>query len=62
MATLTKDWKEAEDGVKITEKESGKLVRKYGGLYTEKDLEKSKSEVEEFNKLSAEEQKEFLIF
>ncbi|WP_435307863.1 hypothetical protein [Sebaldella termitidis] len=62
IAALTKDWKEAEDGVKITEKESGKLIRKYGGLYTEKDLEKAKSEVEEFNKLSAEEQKEFLIF
>ena len=62
MVALTKDWKEAEDGVKITEKENGKLVRKYGGLYTEKDLEKARSEVEEFNKLSAEEQKEFLIF
>ena len=62
MVALTKDWKEAGDGVKITEKKSGKLVRKYGGLYTEKDLEKAKSEVEEFNKLSAEEQKEFLIF
>ena len=62
MAALTKDWKEAGDGVKITEKESGKLVRKYGGLYTEKDLEKAKSEIEEFNKLNAEEQKEFLLF
>ena len=62
MVALTKDWKEAEDGVKITEKENGKLVRKYGGLYTEKDLEKAKSEVEEFNKLNAEEQKEFLLF
>ena len=62
MAALTKDWKEAGDGVKITEKKSGKLVRKYGGLYTEKDLEKAKSEIEEFNKLNAEEQKEFLLF
>ena len=62
MAALTKDWKEAGDGVKITEKESGKLIRKYGGLYTEKDLEKAKSEIEEFNKLNAEEQKEFLLF
>lgn len=62
MAALEKDWKEAEDGIKITEKESSKLIKKYGGLYTEKDLEKAKVEVEEFNKLSSVEQKEFLAF
>ena len=56
-----KDWKEAGDVVKISEKESGKLIKKYGGLYTEKDLEKAKAEIEKFNGLSSEEQKEFLV-
>lgn len=62
MSALTKNWKEAEYGIEITEKESGKLIKKYGGLYTEKDLEKAKTAVEEFNKLSLGEQKEFLAF
>jgi len=41
MSALTEDWKESENGVKITEKGSGTLTPKNGALFPDYDKELS---------------------